>query len=83
MIINKTMNSRFNQNNKKGSVRTLENHLHKFVDFSKKTDGYEFSEECMETCALFGLEGVNYKFVFKVDKGTTLYIDNIIYSVEK
>ena len=35
MILNKTMNSRFKQNNKKRSVRTLENQLNKFVDFSK------------------------------------------------
>jgi hypothetical protein len=38
MIVNKTMNSRFKQNNKKRSVRTLENHLNKFVDFSKNNE---------------------------------------------
>jgi len=35
MILNKTMSSRFNQNNKKGGMRTLENQLNKFVDFNK------------------------------------------------
>jgi len=35
MIVNKTMNSRVKQNNKKGKVRTLENRFNKFVDFSK------------------------------------------------
>ncbi|MBW2966830.1 hypothetical protein KY342_07035 [Candidatus Woesearchaeota archaeon] len=54
-----------------------------FIDFIKKTDGYEFNEECIETCALFGLENSNYKFIFKVDKGTTLFVNNVIYSIEK
>ena len=35
MNVNKTMYSRFNQNNKKRSLRTSENHLNKFVDFNK------------------------------------------------
>ncbi len=37
MILNKTMSSRFNQNNKKASMRNLENQLNKFVDFNKNT----------------------------------------------
>ena len=37
MILNKTLSSRFNRNNKKGSMRTLENQLNKFVDFNKNT----------------------------------------------
>ena len=40
MILNKTMNSRFNPNNIKGSVRTLDNQLNKFVDFSKNNEVY-------------------------------------------
>jgi hypothetical protein len=35
MILNKTMNNKFNHNNKKRKVRTLKNQLNKFVDFSK------------------------------------------------
>ena len=35
MNVNKTMYSRFNQNNKKRSLRTSENLLNKFVDFNK------------------------------------------------
>jgi len=35
MIVNKTMNSRFKQNSKKGSLRTMEDRLNKFVDFNK------------------------------------------------
>ena len=35
MILNKTMDNKFKQNNEKGSLRILENQLNKFVDFSK------------------------------------------------
>jgi len=38
MNLNKTMYGRFNQNNKKISLRTSENHLNKFIDFNKNNE---------------------------------------------
>ncbi|MBD3248814.1 hypothetical protein GF336_02100 [Candidatus Woesearchaeota archaeon] len=54
-----------------------------FVDFVKNTEGLEFKDECIDTCALFGMNGCTYDFVFDVEKGTILLLDKIIYSVEK
>jgi len=54
-----------------------------FADFIKTTDGQVFTNECEETCALFGLNSNNYRFIFEVDPGTVLLLDEIVYSIER
>jgi len=54
-----------------------------FIEFIRNAEGYEFNEKCVDTCALFGLEGTNYRFIFDIDQGTTLLVDNIVYSIER
>ena len=69
MILNKKMNSRFNQKNKSGSMRTLENHLHKFIDFSKN-NGIFYDNLYLN----------DFKFVVKIplpDLEKEILIDNI------
>lgn len=59
-----------------------ENKKQVIVDFIKNTEGISFKDECRETCMLFGLTNNQYRFIFEVDLGTILLVDEITYSTE-
>lgn len=53
------------------------------LDFVRTADGVNFANRCIETCALFGMKSSSYRFVFEVEQGTAMLVDEIMYSIEK
>ncbi len=60
-----------------------ENKKERIIDFVQNANGTQFKGVCRDTCALFGMKSRSYDFELDVAEGTILYIDEIIYSIEK